>query len=372
MRTKLEPVNEQFYQLYFSFSITEVEKMFEEVFDKYTYLPDSDEAIEEIKEKIDNEILEDEIEDLDLVVVGPRITKFMTTVKKGKPLMGITQMCVLPDDINISLPTFIPEELFKFDIDDETVENLIKEILIGNNLYSMEEVNIVDEDSVITYDLCYTNDDLLINKIENQEFDMQSDDELNPKLFINKKVGNEVVIDKSEITTIAKITKIEKKVPYSLTDEVISKLKFGSVKTKSGFVKKIKSILEFQKDIQISVFYITEAILSSGQFKFSDVVINYFLKAVNKVENKITESLKNNIRRMLIMEYLIKIVELKTDDDFLSESTEKKLDDLSKLIFLADGRKPQTFTRTLFEDQVRQVRLLEYCKEAGLISNIRL
>ena len=45
---------------------------------------------------------------------------------------------------------------------------------------------------------------------------------------------------------------------------------------------------------------------------------------------------------------------------------------LSKLIFLADGRKSQSFTRTLFEDQIRQVKLLEYCKEAGLISNIRL
>ena len=36
---------------------------------------------------------------------------------------------------------------------------------------------------------------------------------------------------------------------------------------------------------------------------------------------------------------------------------------LSKLIFLADGRKSQSFTRTLFEDQIRQVKLLEYCNK---------
>ena len=79
-----------------------------------------------------------------------------------------------------------------------------------------------------------------------------------------------------------------------------------------------------------------------------------------------------NIKRMLITEYLIKIVELKTDDEDLSDEVNKKMNDLSKLIFLADGRKSQSFTRTLFEDQIRQVKLLEYCKEAGLISNIRL
>ena len=372
MRTKLDFVNDQFCQMYFSFSKDEVNKLFEQVFDEFGYLDNSLDAREEVKNKIDFDILEDKMEESEIVIIGPRSTKFMTSIEKNKPIMGITQMCILPEDINISLPTFIPEELYKFEIDDNTVDNFVREILIENNLYRLENVARVLEDSIITYDLCYTSDDLLIKKVENQKFDMENDDDFDSAIFKNKKIGNEVVLDKGEVVTIAKITKIEKKVPFELNNEIVGKIKFGAIKTKESFLKRIKNTLEFQKDIQISIFYIIEAILNSNQFDFSDIVLNHFLKPIKNIEEHNKDSLVQNIKRMLITEYLIKIVELKTDDEDLSDEVNKKMNDLSKLIFLADGRKSQSFTRTLFEDQIRQVKLLEYCKEAGLISNIKL
>ena len=372
MRTKWDFINDQYCQMYFSFSKEEVNKFFEEIFDEYGYLANTIEAKEEVKNKIDYEILEDKIEESGVIIIGPRSTKIMTNIEMDKPIMGITQMCILPDDINVSLPTFIPEDLYKFEIDDNTVGNFAREILIENNLYTLENVSRVLEDSIITYDLCYTSDDILIKKVENQKFYMENDEDFDSAIFKNKKIGNEVVLDKGEVVTIAKITKIEKKVPFELNNETVSKIKFGNIKTKETFLKKIKNTLEFQKDIQISMFYIIEAILNSNQFEFSDVVIRHFLNPIKNIDEHNKESLVQNIKRMLITEYLIKIVELKTDDENLSDEVNKKMNDLSKLIFLADGRKSQSFTRTLFEDQIRQVKLLEYCKEAGLVSNIRL
>lgn len=370
MKYKFEYVNDQFCQMYFSFSVKEVNELFIEA--KEDNIVNDEDILDYIKSKIDEDILEDKLDELEIITIGPRLTNFMTDIKAGKPLMGITRCCVLPEDINLSLPTEIPEAMYNFQIDDETIETLIHSLLISNNLYEIKDVDVVSDDCIVTYDLCYMKDDLILNKIENQTTDTDTDIDIDFNKFKNKKVNGKITIDKDEVNTVAIIKKIEKKVPYELTNEVVSKLRFGSIKTKKGLFDKVRSVLEFQKDIQTAVFYIVESIHSTNQINFEDNVIEFFLKGLPEIEANNKKEIIDNIKRMLITEILIKVIELKTDDEDISPELYKKLDDLSKLIFIADGRKSQSLLRDMFDDQIRQLKLLEFCKETGMVSNIKI
>lgn len=368
MKFRLECVGEQFCQLYFGFDASEVNAMFI----KYN----EDGSLEEVTTDKIIETIEDVIDDkfneLDVTLVGPRKTSIITRVEKGKPLLGITKSCILPDDINISLPTFIPEELYEFKVEESSIDNFVHNVLIENNLYDLKDIKIVDDDCVVTYDLRYVKDDLIINEIKDQTTDVDDEDDIDLDKFMGKRINNEIVIDKDEVDTIAKITRIQKKVPYELTNEVVSKLKIGS-KTPKGFIEKVRNVLEFQKDIQIAMYFIIESISKSEQIKFDDVVVNFLLDSFPETNECDKDLVINSSKKMLICEYLVKVVELKTGSEgIISEALQKKIDESSRLFFLADGRRSQSFLRTLFEDQIDQIKVLEYCKEAGLISNIKL
>lgn len=371
MRFKFECIKEQLCQMYFSLSVDEVEKLFVEAKDYCNNKECEKEIVEYIKDKIDNEILEEKFDEYDVITIGPRMTNFMSDITRGKPIMGISKCCLLPEDVSISLPTEIPEIMYNFNIEDSTIESLANGLLISNNFYTEQNIDFVDEDCYVTYDLCYMKDDLVLNEIKNQATEMKFDLILSEK-FRNKKVGSKVILDKDDVDTIAIIKKIEKRIPYELTDEVVCKLRFGSIKTKKGLFEKLKKILEFQKNIQTANFFIIESLLNSNQFEFDDCVIKFFFEGLPKIKDEDVEEMTNNIKRMLITEILIKIIELKTDNEDLSPDLYRKLDDLSKLVFIADGRKSKSLLREMFDDQIRQLKILKFCRDTGMVANIKL
>lgn len=376
MKFKLDCVNEQFCQLYFSLSASEVNNMFKEnEYSLQRYALDNvadEDIVEAILDKLEG-IIDDKFCELEVVTVGPRKTSVLTKIERNKPIMGICKTCVLPDDINISLPTYIPDELYNFKIDESSIDNFIHNSLIENGLYDLKDVDVVDDDCIVTYNLRYIKDDLILNEISDQTIDMSDDEEdIDSSKFDGKKNKDEVVIDKDDYSTIAIITRIQKKIPYELTNEVVTKFKMG-IKTKKGFIDRVKSVLEFQRDVQIAMYFIVESISKTNQIEFDDVVINYLLDTFPNVNESDKDLIIASTKKMLICEYLVKVVELKTGDlEISSEELQKKIKDSSRLFFLASGRKAQSFLVTLFEDQVQQIKVLEYCRDSGLISNIKL
>ena len=84
MRLKQDYVSSQFHQLYFELSPKEVNEIFEEVADENSNLTDQNsiEFIEKVKDKIEYETIQIQINELDVYMIGPKMITYLTDVKQ--------------------------------------------------------------------------------------------------------------------------------------------------------------------------------------------------------------------------------------------------------------------------------------------------
>lgn len=378
MDFRLEFVNEQMCQLYFSISSKEMKEMLEDAIKAQSNQKDSknsnknfDNAVEKVKSLIEDDIIENKIDEYEIEVIGTKSTRYLMNFEIGRPMMGIVEMCILPDNLNFSLPTFIPDIFYESKIEKDNVKSFIDKLFLANNLFKYEDANQVSLDSIITYDLRFEKDNVVINEIKDQKFDCMNDDDLDLDLIEGKKVGSEVYIDVDDVYTILKITSIKDRVPIEENNENVAKLKFGSIKSYDSLFKKIESVLEFQKNVDVAMIFILEGIIASNQIEISDEVIRFFAKKLHEDDINDKDILKE-IKRIVIFEYLVRVVELKTDDGDLSNETQKKINDMSKMLFLADGRKSNIMSRQFIIEETKRAKILEYCRDNDYISNIKL
>lgn len=362
MRIKQDYVSEQFHQMYFEISVEEMDNIFTEVYEENADLIDThtEALMESIKEKIEYEVLMDEIDNLDVYMVGPKMVKYLTKIERGKMLLGIVQFCILPENLDLELPTYIPTKFLDIEITDEDIDKLVNKILLENNYYELSESEIVTKTAIVTYDLCYTKDDLLINQIKDQIFDMASDNnDIDPLKLEGKKKADKVILDEDEIVVEARITKIEEKIPSTLTEEIVKRLKFSRVITVEGFKRKIRETVRFGKLLDVIVYYITEFVIQNKQLSFDSYVNNFYLKYAEHCDLT-TEKIDYNmgIQRMLIIEYLSAIIDIKYDGDRVEYAN--KVGDEQILAHLLDGS-DLYFDDSFFERRIQEVKILNYC-----------
>ncbi|HKM30334.1 MAG TPA: hypothetical protein VJZ51_06235 [Bacilli bacterium] len=368
MRIKQDYVSNQFHQMYFEISSAEMDNIFSIVYEENADLVNSREDIllEAIKEEIEFEVIAEEIDNLDVYMVGPKMIKYLTKIEKGKPLLGIAQFCILPENLDLELPTYVPKNFLSVSTSNETIEKTIKKILLKHDYFQTVPSQTVNIASIVTYDLLYKKDDFLINTIKNQTFDMTSDSfDIDATKFVGKKVRDKIILDEDDIKVIAQITKIEEKVADMLSEEIVRKLRFSRVITVEGFKKKVKETIEFGKLLDLIVYYLTEFIIQSKQLVFDDYVINFyhrFKDNLNLANDKVDYNL--GVQRMLIIEYLSSIIDLKNDSDRVKHIN--KIEDEQILANLLDGDDLE-FAESFFERRVQELKILNYCLEQNII-----
>ena len=96
-------------------------------------------------------------------------------------------------------------------------------------------------------------------------------------LFLNAKVGDEIILDEdNSVTVIAKVKEIRNLTVKRLTNNIVIKLNFLNTKTVNEFNQKITDILNFSATIIILLNYLAEFVLQTGNIRFDDYVLNFF------------------------------------------------------------------------------------------------
>lgn len=368
MRIKQDYVSNQFHQIYFEISSVEMEHIYADVCEENGDLVNAHEEalLEAVKEKIEFEIIEDEIEDLDVYIVGPKMIKYLTKIEKGKSLIGIAQFCILPEDIDIELPTYIPNQFLNIVIEEEDIEKTIRQILLKQGYFQVIPSLVVTNDAEITYDLSYRKEDFLINTIQNQTFDMASKNlDIDKEKFLGKRMNDIILIDEDEIRVEAKITKIEIKIATPITEKIVKDLHLYRTTTIEGFRKKIKEALEFGKLLDIIVYYITEFIMQNKQLVFDQYIMDFYQRFAHKLDiASNSDEYILGVQRMLIIEYLSSIIDMKKESEQIEHIN--KVKEEQALIRLLDGEEAY-FEESFLSRRVRELKILNYCLEEKII-----
>ena len=104
MLVRENAVSNQYHQVYFTFSISTMNRLFDEVISTMGFTPK--EVLKKQKlitklvmDKIEEEIIEDELDKIDKVPVSSKKYRYLTEISRDNPLLVICQFCILSMDI---------------------------------------------------------------------------------------------------------------------------------------------------------------------------------------------------------------------------------------------------------------------------------
>lgn len=376
MKIKQDYVSDQFHQVYFTFSAQEMKEIYDEVM-KVHGLSDKEakkkkKYVEELMmEKIEDDIIEREIMNLDVIPIYGRKFRYLTRISRYNPLLVICQYCILPSDLKIEFPTKIPKKVFEISHVPETVRGIIRQILIENGEYEYRPGEIAKRGSIIKYDIAYKRDDYVISEVENQEINLNDTEQPECALFINAKVGDEIILDEeNSVKVIAKVKEIKNLVVNKLTDEIVAKLNFLNTKTITDFNNKITDIITFSGTIIVLLNFLAEYVLESGNIEFDNYVMDFFLDTEYAPKGKKErDKFLAEIKKDLAKEYIIWIINLSNshiDPIYMDKIYEEY--ELDKMLFnnpmRIDGYQ-EFINRHAFE-----ARVLQYCIDNKIIDKI--
>ena len=202
-----------------------------------------------------------------------------------------------------------------FEFNDKTAEEIMvpRVDVLAIDVYTTisEAIEIVNKNSVVEYDLEYTNDGKILDKIENQEFDMEIDKDLDPKLFIGKKIGDIIVLDSDQLTSQAKIKGIYKKKLYDsdhYVKEDIEELGFDSFEE---FEDVYIDAAEHEAYEDKIVDILTDELLKENDIEFSDELLSFYLK---RNDYNVLKSKKQSMK-----DYFLKIMQIQGEENIGDE-----------------------------------------------------
>lgn len=373
MKIKQDYVSDQFHQVYFTFSAREMDEIIQDVLAahglsereakrKKKYIS------ELVMEKIEEEIIEREIMNLDVIPIYGRKFRYLTRIHPGNPLLVICQFCILPSDLKIDFPPKIPKKILEMSHIPETVRTIVRQILIENGEYAYKNGEVAKKGSIVICDIVYKRDDYVISEIENQEINLNNVDQPECALFLNSKVGDEIVLDdETSVTVVAKVKEIKNLAVNRLTDAIVKKLNFLNTKTVLEFNKKISDIITFSGTIVVLLNYLAEYALESGSIEFDEYVLDFFMGnefAPNGKKER--DRYLEEVKRDLAKEYIIWLINLNNsniDPAYMDRIYEEY--ELDKMLFnnpmRIDGYQ-EFINRHAFE-----ARVLQYCIDNKII-----
>jgi len=363
MKVTQDYINEQYHQVYFVFSAAETNKIFEEVAEhndlagKQT-LKTKNILLDLVREKIENDIIEDELMKLDIVPISFRKYRYLTKLAKGTPLLIITQFCILPANLQLKFPVKIPSIIFNIPYEKQVIREFTHQILLANNQFDYEDVEIATKESYVKYDLSYSKDNFIINEITDQVNSSDEYDNPDEYSFVNCRVGDTLILDEEDgIFVKAKVKEIKNRVVRRLTNEIVAELNFLGCKTVTEFRQKIKDVFAFSTTNVMLLNYLADFIIKNGNISFDGPVLSHFADEDIALED---------IKRELVKEYIIWIINYNSSDDdvaYMDKIVEEY--EFDKILFnnpYRVDRYQEFINRRVFE-----VRVLEYCLEQKIL-----
>lgn len=372
MLVKEKPISNQYHQVYFTFSISSMNKIFDDVialrgFTKKDQIKKDKLITRLVMEKIEDEIIEDELEKLDKVPVSSRKYRYLTEISRENPLLVICQYCILSPDIQLGFPPFIPLELLKVPFMDDVLKEFTSSILIKNNEFEELEIDKAVKNSVVTYDLSYVQGDFKLSEVNGLSIDITNNDE-ESMLFLNSQKDDIIILDESDnVNVVAKVTKVHKNVVKKLTDDLVQKVNFLNTKTVEEFNQKVIDIFTFSTNSIALINYLVEFVIKANYIEFDEYVLNHFLDSeiAPKKKNEIDAYLKE-VKKELIKEYIIMIINLNYVDvepRFLTNILEEY--EFDKILFNNPTRIDSY--QEYINKRVYETRVLEYCIDNEII-----
>lgn len=372
MIVKENPISSQYHQVYFTFSIGTVNNIFDSVIKKRGFtkkeLEKNNNLITKlVLEEIEDVIIEEELEKLERIPLSSRKYRYLTEIKRDKPLLVICQFCILSSGIQIRFPAFINLEHLDIPYINEVLQDFTDNLLIQHEEYDEVEFEKATKDSIVTYDLNYVQDSFVLSEVKDMTINLNLN-EAESMLFLNCKKDDIINLDESDsVKVIAKVTKIHKKVVKKLSDELVEKIGFLETKTVDEFNERITNIFKFSTYSIALINYLTEFVLKTKDVKFDEYVIAHFLdnELAPKKKNEVDAYLKE-VQRELVKEYIITIINLNYVDvapRFLSNILEEY--EFDKILFKNPIRLnsyQEYVNRRIFE-----TRVLEYCIDNNIV-----
>jgi len=372
MIVKENPISSQYHQVYFTLSISTVNKVFDDVITERGFTKKEQEKKQKlitklVMEKIEDDLIEGELEKIEKIPICTRKYRYLTEVKRDNPLLVICQFCVLSPEVKIKFPPIVPLELLQVPFIKDVVQDFTDNILVQNNFFGEEEVMRATNDSIVTYDLSYVQEDFKLSEVSNLTVDLGKQEE-ESILFINCQKDDIINLDESDnVKVIAKVKGIHRMVVQELTDDIVIKINFLNTKTVSEFKKKIEDIFTFSTNSIALINYLTDFNIMAEDIVFDDYVKSHFLD--NNVAPKKKKDLDmyfKEIKKELVKEYIIMVINLNYMDEeprFLNNILEEY--EFDKISFNTPTRidsYQEYITKRIFE-----TRVLEYCIDNGII-----
>lgn len=351
-------INNQLCRVYYAFYDSEMGEMYNELVDSFEgVIGRKMESIFKmyLYEYIENQLLEERLLLDNIICVSNKEIRHLIEYKKNKPFIGVAVFATLPIDKSFVLPNVIEE---KDDVEFFNKANMMfKEIMLKKDFCYREKSNIIKEDSLVVYDLNCMKNGVLINTIENQEFNMASDDEFDSKLFLNCQIGDHIIVDQDEFINEAVIKDIYEKKPYNEENFDLTEIEkfdcsnFGEFRNK--FIKAKVNDLR-QQDI-INKF-IDSVIKNNKEYKLSKALIDFY--------KKMYEISYDECVRKIYTDYFLKIFSVKDNIKVNTEEADAIMED----VFILDlGVTDDINTPLYINKKFNEYKIIKALKQRKII-----
>lgn len=328
MELVIRMINEQMVRAYFSISAKKA-KMLYDNFSKLN-ITDCDIPFEEfihdtVIRHVELNLVDFALQKRNIIPISKKDIRYLSPLKLGYPLIGVCTVAIEIDSHEFKLPEFI--DFDDDDLVDKLAFNDFQKTLSEKGFYSKRESDIVEKDSVIIFDLNYTLNGKVLNSIENQEFDMENDTDIDASSLLNCKVGDRVIIDQqNELTTEVVIKTVYSKRVYDALNYDSQKIKalgYNSfAELENEYLQAKEREIYEQKLLEI----IALKVLEVNDFVFSDELINHY--------QKIYGTSLQEIKMQYALDYLLSYLEGEDDGDLLfDEDVEQIKKELNVLNF---------------------------------------
>ena len=275
---------------------------------------------------IETEYLNNALDERDIICVGEKAIHFLSELKENRPFVGIARFLVLPEVLHLSLPMEIPLSIInEINLKNKKVNEYLKLKLLENNYADLQDVDVIDMDCIVNYELRFIIEGDIISTYDNQILEMYKDDALQPERFVGAKVGDAVAISDVEgVVTDFLIKKIQKKMPYtqSTAKEVYYEIGYNDY---DDLCDRFNVAFKKINKVNMYVDYVVDFIYENTQITYADQIYDFYKELDYFVYDKDYEFVddeseqKKIIRKSYIFDLLAKMVELKEPEMLISD-----------------------------------------------------
>ncbi len=288
MISKLTKISKNFYVLRFSYSKAEVKDfvyfMSERLYEEEDIEEPSDDELEFLLHlKLENDDLFKEFHRYNLVPIGGFDITYHTKFSRDSEYIGSCRFIAcdkLLDKIDLKFDYKKYQKLIDKDKYPDTSLKLLYKKCIKKDLFNEIDSDIVTFSSIVTYDLKYIEDEKVLSVISDQRFDMIIDTDIDSNLFLNKKIGDKILVSKEDYDIYAIITKIKER---TFDINSISKLKIG-IKSEKKLVDEFIDTHYMLVNRIYHVWVLANGFLEKTGIEISDEILDFFSETKNYCE----------------------------------------------------------------------------------------